>query len=230
MKNLITNTNQTMSTKEISELIKHIPGAKEKRHSNVMRDVRVQLEAQNIDGTIFESVYLGRNNEQRPCYELDYDQTMILISGYSIPIRSAVVKRWHQLENKNNGIPKTLPDALRAYARALEDKEQAEARVDRLIHNKRTYTTTEIAKELGYRSAKAFNKVLHEKGIIYKSSKKTWLLYAEHSDKNYAEIRQKEVLNPEKEKPFIVYSLQWTGKGRDWLIEMFDKPFELEAV
>ena len=223
MTNLITKSNQTMSSKEIAELTKHIKGVSPKRHSNVMRDIKKQLEEQNIAVLIYESGYFDENNQERPCYELDYEQTMILVSGYSIPIRASIIKRWQELEN--NLVPKTLPEALRAYANSLEKLEQAENRTKRLIHNRRTYTTTEIAKELGFKSAIALNKVLHEKGIIYKSSKKTWVLYAEHADQMYAEIKQKELDND-----IIVYSLQWTGKGRDWLIDMFDVPFELESV
>jgi phage antirepressor YoqD-like protein len=89
-------------------------------------------------------------------------------------------------------------------------------RVARMTHNNQTYTTTEVAKELGLKSAQELNKLLHEKGITYKDARGVWLLYSEYADRGFQRIKQKEV------SPGVVkYYAEWTGIGRDWLIGIF---------
>lgn len=96
-----------------------------------------------------------------------------------------------------------------------EEKEKrrlAEERTKRLIHNSRTYTATEIAKELGFKSAKTFNKDLENKKIQYKVNG-VWVLSADYSDKDYVSIKQQELDNGT-----VIYNRRWTGLGREWLL------------
>lgn len=74
------------------------------------------------------------------------------------------------------------------------------------------YTATEIAKEVGFRSATAFNKDLEEKKIQYKCNN-TWVLNARYAELGYVSIKQIELDNGR-----IIYDRKFTGKGRDWLI------------
>lgn len=94
---------------------------------------------------------------------------------------------------------------------------EAEARVERLVHNNRTYSTTEISKELGMKSAQELNQLLCEKGIQYKDRRGVWLLYADYADKGFQNIKQKE-----KDGAVIYYS-EWTGIGRDWLLGLLSR-------
>ena len=93
-----------------------------------------------------------------------------------------------------------------------EKRKLAEERTSKLIHNSRTYTATEISKELGFKSAKAFNKDLENKKIQYKVNG-VWVLSADYSDKNYVSIKQQELDNGT-----VIYNRHWTGLGRDWLL------------
>lgn len=93
-----------------------------------------------------------------------------------------------------------------------EKRKLAEQRTEKLIHNNKTYTATEIGKELGFKSATAFNKDLESKKIQYKVNG-TWVLNARYSDKDYVDIKQTELDNGS-----IIYNRRWTGLGRDWLI------------
>lgn len=93
-----------------------------------------------------------------------------------------------------------------------EKRKLAEQRTEKLIHNNKTYTATEIGKELGFKSATAFNKDLESKKIQYKING-TWVLNARYSDKDYVDIKQTELDNGS-----IIYNRRWTGLGRDWLI------------
>ena len=93
-----------------------------------------------------------------------------------------------------------------------EKRKLAEQRNQKLIHNNKTYTATEIAKELGFKSATALNKDLAEKKIQYKVNG-TWVLCARYSELRYVDIKQTELENGN-----IIYNRRWTGEGRDWLI------------
>lgn len=93
-----------------------------------------------------------------------------------------------------------------------EKRKLAEERTNKLIHNNKTYTATEIAKELGFKSATAMNKDLEEKKIQYKVNG-TWVLCSRYSELGYVDIKQTELENGR-----IIYNRRWTGKGRDWLI------------
>lgn len=111
------------------------------------------------------------------------------------------------------------PDKVMALVVAWKaDREKliaAESRIGRLVHNNRSYTSGEIAKEIGLCSAQALNQDLHERGIQYKDSKGTWLLYAEYAGKGFEVIKQTETPGG------AVYNRQWTGLGRDWLLGLY---------
>jgi phage antirepressor YoqD-like protein len=86
--------------------------------------------------------------------------------------------------------------------------------VNRLIHDNKTYTTTEIAKEMNLKSAIELNKILEENGIQYKMNG-TWVLTAKYSNLDYESIKQQELDNGT-----IIYNRHWTGKGRDFILSL----------
>lgn len=114
------------------------------------------------------------------------------------------------LDNPEFGI-----QLLTALKEEREARVKAEKHVAILSHVRKTYTTTEIAKELGFRSAVAFNRVLCEQHIQYKQNG-TYVLYAEYAELGYVHIKQ-EVLENDK----VVYHRRWTQLGREWLIGRF---------
>lgn len=121
-----------------------------------------------------------------------------------------------QLPNFNNPA-----EAARAWALEYEAKQQAllEAKeanvhIQRLTHDSKTYTTSEIAKELNLKSANQLNKILEDKGIQYKLNG-TWLLYSNYADKDYVSVKQQTLDNGK-----IIYDRRWNGKGRDFILEL----------
>ena len=100
---------------------------------------------------------------------------------------------------------------LEAVERAL----LAEKTVDILTHVNKTYTSTEISKELRFKSANELNKKLHDLGIQYKQNE-TWILYSKYSNLAYVDIKQ-EVLDSGR----VVYHRRWTQIGREFLIKLF---------
>ncbi|MDU3522795.1 MAG: phage antirepressor KilAC domain-containing protein [Clostridium saudiense] len=111
------------------------------------------------------------------------------------------------------------PDLLIAAATKLKEERaarlEAEKQRDKLVHQNKLYTTSEIAKELGLSSATKLNNLLSEKKIQYKQNK-TWLLYSKYSELGLVSIKQ-DVLDNGK----IIYDRKWTGKGRDFILNLF---------
>jgi Rha family phage regulatory protein len=71
-----------------------------KRHADVMRDIREQFEKLQIGQRSFASSYINEQNKEQPCFTLDQEQLLILASGYDIVLRSKIIKRWFDLEVK----------------------------------------------------------------------------------------------------------------------------------
>lgn len=85
------------------------------------------------------------------------------------------------------------------------------------MHVNKTYTITEIAKELGMKSAMQLNRILAEKKIQYQVNG-TWLMYSNYSDCGYEEIKQ-EVLDSGK----VIYHRRITQMGREFILDLFEK-------
>lgn len=98
----------------------------------------------------------------------------------------------------------------------LKEERQARIKAEKtnaiLMHVNKTYTATEIAKEMDFRSAKELNKWLEKKGIQYKVNN-TWLPKADYSNCGYFEIKQ-EVLDCGK----VVYHRRITQLGREFIL------------
>jgi phage antirepressor YoqD-like protein len=95
-----------------------------KEHANVLKDIRRTLEEAGIDAVKFNGVYSGGNGELRPCYNLPRRECDLVVSGYSVKYRLAIIDRWHELESKQSfAIPHTLPEALRLAADLAEKNE-----------------------------------------------------------------------------------------------------------
>lgn len=84
-----------------------------------------------------------------------------------------------------------------------------------LMHVNKTYTVTEIAKELGLKSAIQLNKILAEKKIQYQVNG-TWVMYSKYSNLGYEEIKQ-EVLDSGR----VIYHRRITQLGREFILQLF---------
>lgn len=123
-----------MSSLEIAELTG-------KRHDNVMRDIRIMLtELYGEEGVPkFEDTYRnGQNGQKYLIFQLPKRETLILVSGYNLTMRSRIIDRWQVLEEQVTGIP--LPDftspviAARAWADEYEGRLIAEQKVEEATH------------------------------------------------------------------------------------------------
>lgn len=113
------------------------------------------------------------------------------------------------------------PDfAIKVLTDLKEEREKrvkAERRNAILAHVNKTYTMTEIAKELNMKSAIELNKALKDKRVQYKVND-TWVFYSQYSSKGYEEIKQ-EVLDNGK----VVYHRKITQLGREFILNLFNE-------
>lgn len=109
----------TMTSHEIAELTG-------KRHDNVMRDIRTMLEALKKDVISFEGIYLDAYGREKPCFKLDRELTLTLVSGYDIALRHRVVTRLAALEEQARN-PIAALSRVDLLKLALESEEQRTA-------------------------------------------------------------------------------------------------------
>lgn len=148
------NTNiKSMSTREVANM-------SGKKHSHVIRDASKVID-QIIDDP----------NLDDPCFYMDFDArgyiteihmdrnlTLCLVSGYSVPLRMAIIKRWDELEQKSAQPQITTPQdylsALKALVVSEEQKQLAIQERDHAIATKAEIGSRREATAMGRLSAK----------------------------------------------------------------------------
>lgn len=129
--------------------------------------------------------------------------------------------RKHGIYATDNVIDNILnnPDFGIQLLTKLKEERVARAEAERrnaiLMHVNKTYTVTEIAKELGLKSAIQLNKILAEKKIQYQVNG-TWVMYSKYSNLGYEEIKQ-EVLDSGR----VIYHRRITQLGREFILQLF---------
>lgn len=93
---------------------------------------------------------------------------------------------------------------------------EAEKQVAVLTHVNKTYTCTEVAKELGLKSAIELNNRLKELGVQYKINQ-TWVPYTKYSTLGWFDIKQEVADNGH-----IIYHRKITGIGRQGIINLIN--------
>lgn len=117
-------------------------------------------------------------------------------------------------------------DRARRWAEEYEEKLALECKIaeqqpkveyhDAVLNKSGLMTTTAIAKDLGFKSAKQLNDLLKRDRVIYKKSD-TYYLYADYEyliTEGYCDYKSYKTENSS-------LSLQWTEKGRKWLKERY---------
>lgn len=208
MTELITLEKEGMTSLEIAEITN-------KQHSHVMRDIRDEIEklGEEIAQSIFGlSEYKDSTGRKLPLYNCTPDGVMQLAARYDAVVRYKLIQKVKEIQKSSQKLPQTYLEALKELVKVEEEKQQLEHRVNSLVHSKKLYTTTEIAKELGFKSAISFNKKLEEDKIQYKCNN-TWVLCSKYADKDYTSIKQTELDNGT-----VIFDRKWTGLGRDFLL------------
>lgn len=210
----LATTNQMMSSKRIAEKTG-------KEHSNVLRDIRNMiselLESQDSNLNPNEYQEVKAKNGMTAEILLNERLSLCLASGYSISLRMKIIDDWAEMKSKIE-VPKELSrkEILLLALEAEERAEKAEKTVHILMHVNKNYTATELAKELGFKSANELNQKLHDLKIQFKQND-TWVLYSKYANLGYVDIKQ-EVLDSGR----VIYHRRFTQLGREFLLKLFN--------
>jgi len=82
---------RTMTSREVAELTG-------KQHKDVLYDIRKMLDELGLSSADFSAQYKDSTGRTLPCFNLPHRECMILVSGYSIPMRARIIDRWEALE------------------------------------------------------------------------------------------------------------------------------------
>lgn len=185
---------------------------------------------------------IGKSTGGRP--KTDYALTLDTAKEISMLQRSEKGKQARRYfieceKNLRDGIIK-LPTPVELAKMLIESEEQKErlqieselkdkviqeqapkvAYHDRVLTSKSTYTTNQIAKELGY-SARSLNKILHDMRVQYKQHG-TWLLYQKHQNKKYTKTNTYTFKGSVGEERTSM-STVWTETGREFIHELMGR-------
>ena len=108
-------------------------------------------------------------------------------------------------------------------AKAIAEKERDvySDMVDDVMQDDHTYTATEIAKDLGLRSANVLNKWLVEIGFFYKSGK-YYIPYSKYSQKGFTSHKLYDTGHG-----FNVKTIKFTNAGKIWIVEKWKAQHQL---
>lgn len=129
-----------MDSRDIAKLTK-------KQHSHVLRDIKNMLEKIDKDKTKNGSsynimTYKNINNVTATYYLLDYELTLLLLTGYSVELRAAVVKRWLYLEKHYQTERKKSIEVRNTFTDELKDRGYTK-------QHEYIQTTSQMKKSLG---------------------------------------------------------------------------------
>ncbi|ELA9068548.1 phage antirepressor KilAC domain-containing protein [Vibrio parahaemolyticus] len=229
MLSISTQTEMTMSSREIAELTG-------KRHNHVKRDIermREELNPPNLGSSIF--VHNGNEYTQ---YHLNRDLTLTLVSGYSIKLRHAIIKRLEELEKQSQPqVPQTYADALllaATQAKELEEKNQALAIAapkaefaDAIAGADKGVKLGQFAKTVGLGPVTIF-RVLRELKIFMSRGDSYNLPYQDYVERGYFTVKQGTYETNSQTR--ISHTALITGKGEIWLRKKLLETGHLKAV
>ena len=201
-----------------------------KPHRNVMRDIRVTLEQAEIDPLKFEHISKDVYNRNQPCYILPRRECDLVVSGYSVKYRLAIIDRWHELESKQSfNIPQTMSEALRLAADLSEKvTEQATAlavaapkvefydTVTSSSHVCQLAVAAQVAK-LPFGRNTLFQK-LRELGVLITGGERHNMPKQCFVTDGLFTVNQRTIENPKTGEPIIIHTTYATQKGLAWII------------
>lgn len=170
---------QVMSSRVIAELTG-------KQHFHVKRDIEKLLGDLQEDPSKFGCTYLDGQNRKQTEYLLDREHTDCLLTGYSAPLRMAVVRRWRELEEQAvPRIPENFAEALQLAADqarensrllgVIELQAPKVAAIKRLAAAEGAICITDAAKQLGIPPSKLFDWMQANRWIYRRGGSTRWI-------------------------------------------------------
>lgn len=228
-----------------------------KRHEYVVRGIKRLLgglsNLANAPQMFYKVVHQNAQNKQfYDMYVMNRDGFSLLVLGFTgqdaLEWKLKYIKAFNEMEDELRGgirnfantpkEPKELPhdylSALKALVASEEAKQLMQPKADYFddcMESKALFTTTDVAKELGYGQARVLNDWLVEHGVLYRVG---YHKGREHYDKTTREYHPASPSNyplrTRKAYDFLVSDgyakiittpyqryLKWTNKGVKWL-------------
>lgn len=215
----------TMTSREIADLTGST-------HDNVLKTVRHLIEKGVVSGNATPYVH-PQNGQTYSEFRLNYRDTMVVVSGYSVEMRAKIIDRWQALEAGATPVnalndPAALRQMLLGYTEkviALEStiKEQAPKveYANALIHATGTTTIGDVAKSIGAPVMK-MHRALKKKGVILKNNAPA----AQYVTKGYFEEATTSYETKTKGVQ-IGHTARVTGRGIEFLRRFFERHADL---
>lgn len=209
----------TMDSREIAELTG-------KEHRNVCRDIEEMLGKIGEGVLRFEQTYQNEQNGQTyRCFKLPGHELMLLLTGYSVPLRDKVLRRWEELENAQPKVeaPKGAHLLALAVIEAQRMIEAKDAEIAALAP--RAAVADTIANSHGLKPLRTFgvlakigaNKIFERcasMGIIYRDKHSgEWIVKSEYRDY----LLMVEEPYAKGGETHIYSRIFVTGRGETWL-------------
>lgn len=213
----------TMTSREIAELTG-------KAHKEVTRDIENTLAQAEIDARIFAHTYKDTQNRQQREYRLPKRECDLVVSGYSVKYRLAIIDRWQELEAKQQAqqfnIPQTFAEALRLAADQQEVIQQQAAQIEhqrpavefvgRYVESTGLMGFRQVCKLLKAKENE-FRAFLCDKGIMYRLGGE-WVPYAPHIDAGRFVVKTGTADNDH-----AFNNAKFTPKGVEWVAKLWSE-------
>lgn len=199
-----------------------IAGLCEKRHDNVMSDIRNMLTLLNIQSPEFLGDYRDDKGRSYPCFHLPKDLCLTLVSGYNVVLRKRIIDRWLELEQLNQPkVPQSFSEALRLAAELEEQKQQLKDElavaapkaefVDRYVTATGSMTFRQVAKLLNAKEPE-FRLFLLDNHIMYRLSN-VLTPYHQHIEAGRFELKT----GTTSASNYAFSQARFTAKGIKWI-------------
>ena len=200
-------------------------------YQNGSRDVNRHTDEEDRTKTM---VFDGNQNKETilinesGLYSLVLSSKLPTAKQFKRWVTSEVIPQIRKTGTYSMNIPKSLPEALRAYANEVElhnatkaivaqqEQQIAEFKpvkdyVDKILSSKSCLAITQIAADYGL-SAQELNKILHEAGLQRKVGDQ-WILYKQHMSKGFTKSETFTFCRSDGRLDSKI-TTKWTQKGR----------------
>ena len=199
-----------------------IAGLCEKRHDNVMSDIRNMLSLLNIQSPEFLGDYQDDRGRAYPCFHLPKDLCLTLVSGYNVILRKRIIDRWLELEQESKpAIPQSFSEALRLAADLEEQKQRLSEElavaapkaefVDRYVTATGSMTFRQVAKLLNAKEPE-FRLFLLDSHIMYRLNN-VLTPYHQHTEAGRFEVKT----GTTNASNYAFSQSRFTAKGVKWI-------------
>lgn len=197
-----------------------------KNHADVMRGIRNTLEQAEIGESKFAGTYIDSQNKRRRCYHLPRRECDLVISGYSVKYRLAIIDRWHELESTPAfHLPQSFPEALRLAAdlqeqiQALAPKAEFYDRVTKSADVCQMAVAAQVAK-LPFGRNTLFQK-LRTMDVLFEGGERHNMPKQRFINQGLFTVSQGTAKHPRTGETIVSYTTHVTQKGLVWLVARF---------